>query len=126
MIIENNIDVLNEDLHKLSREKITNSSAQTIGLYYMAKIALENILNKKQISTSETKTDESVAKKTSDFEVAIYTLPNVKEYFANHTENNLKKACLELKEMCLSVYATLSNNNEKNIFLETFKNMTSF
>lgn len=48
-------------------------------------------------------------------------IPSLNEFYKNHTEHNLKKVCLEIRELCLSIYSTLQNEEEKNIYLENIK-----
>ena len=43
-------------------------------------------------------------------------IPSLNEFYKNHTEHNLKKVCLEIRELCLSIYSTLQTQAEKEIY----------
>ena len=123
MNIQNNIKVLDEDIRKLSNEKINNSIAQTLNVYYGAKIALESILkenNKSVLAYNET-LDEG--QKITSINNNVEYLSSANEFFQNHTEHNLKKLCLEIQELCVSIYATLRSEEEKNIFINAIKSI---
>ena len=123
MNIQENIKTLNDEIEKLSKEKITNSIAQTLNVYYGAKNALESILkenNKSVLVYNETTEEEQ---KITSIDNDVEYLSSVNEFFQNHTKHNLKKLCLEIQELCVSIYATLRSEEEKNIFTEFVKNI---
>ena len=43
-----------------------------------------------------------------------------------HSEHNLKKLCLEIQEFCMSIYATLENEEEKEIFSDAIEKLSVF
>ena len=45
--------------------------------------------------------------------------PALKKYKEEHTQENLKKLCAELKEFCCEVYASTQNDAERQIFKST-------
>jgi hypothetical protein len=46
----------------------------------------------------------------------VIACPSVNDLMANHCQHNLEKACLELQELCLCVYATLQTEEEKKLY----------
>ena len=126
MDIQKNIDILNEDIEKLSQEKINNSIAQMLSAYYGAKIALESILNKNGKTTTDIeKTTPQIENKTFINELDN-AFPTYNKYLQEHSEHNLKKLCLEIKEFCVSVYSTLQSEEEKKIYFDMLKSLTLF
>lgn len=124
-MINNNITVLEEEIKKVSSEKMSMDNAQTIAFCYMAKIALEKLLSEKEekdILPQNKNATEKKYERNSTFSL----VPTLDIFLKEHTEHNLKKVCLELKETCLSIYATLRNEQEKEIFKNAFKNLTTF
>ena len=61
---------------------------------------------------------------TAQQEELIDVFPALKEYQKEHSEHNLRKLCLEIQEFCISVYATLKSQEEKNIYFSMIKNLT--
>lgn len=121
----NNITVLEEELKKLSSKKMSMDNVQAIAFCYTAKIALEKLLseeNEKDTLTQNKNATEEEYERNSTFS----PMPTLDIFLKEHTEHNLKKVCLELKETCLSIYATLRNEQEKEIFKNTFINLTTF
>ena len=112
MSVQNNIQILTEEIEKLSREKITNSTAQILSTYYGARKCLA------EMQTPLTKNVESdIMIPHSEY------LPSAKAYFDTHEMRSLQKLCLEIQELCVSVYATLQNDEEKNIYRMMSKNI---
>ena len=60
---------------------------------------------------------------TKQQEELIDVFPALREYQKEHSEHNLKKLCLEIQEFCISVYATLKNDEEKNIYFDMVKSL---
>lgn len=52
--------------------------------------------------------------------------PSIEKYYNEHSEHNLKKLCLEIKEFCVSVYSTLQSEEEKKIYFDMLKSLTLF
>ena len=52
--------------------------------------------------------------------------PSYDEYMKIHSEHNLKKLCLEIQEFCMSIYATLESEEEKQIFFDAINKPTTF
>ena len=47
--------------------------------------------------------------------------PALNDYYANHTEHNLKCLCLQMQEFFLSVYSTLESIEEKEMLFNSIK-----
>lgn len=126
MDIQENIRVLEEEILKLSVEKMTPSLAQNLNTYFGAKSALESVLykNNKNISRNQNEDIQEVAVLVNADEKEL--LPTLKDFRQNHTEHNLQKLCLEIQEFCISIYSTLQNQEEKNIYSNMIKNLTTF
>lgn len=117
MSVQENIDILEEEILKLSNEKINSSIAERLNVFYGAKNALENIELKKLTKSTDNdiiQQDNTMLQKPSQ----IFS-----EYLENRTLRNLQKLCLEIQEMCVSVYATLQNDEEKQVYLDMIKNI---
>ena len=111
MDIYDNIKILDEEIEKLSREKMTTSTAQLLNAYYGAKVALEHTGD---MLTNKYKNDIIV--KRGDTIIS-------NDYFNIQNEHNLKKLCIEIQELCISVYATLRNDSEKNIYMDMIQSI---
>lgn len=111
MSIQDNIRILDEEMVKLSMEKMTPSLAQNLNAYFGAKIALESLLKNPT-------TKEAVIIEQSTYNEY---LPTINKYMQEQNEHNLKKVCLEIQEVCASIYATLKNDKEKDIYLDMVK-----
>lgn len=61
--------------------------------------------------------------KESVKEELIDIFPALTSYQQEHSEHNLRKLCLEIQEFCISVYATLKNDEEKNIYFDMVKSL---
>lgn len=117
MSVQENIDILEEEILKLSNEKINSSIAERLNVFYGAKNALENIELKKLTKSTDNdiiQQDNTMLQKPSQ----IFS-----EYLENRTLRNLQKLCLEIQEKCVSVYATLQNDEEKQVYLDMIKNI---
>lgn len=112
MSIQNNVQILTEEIEKLSREKITNSTAQLLSTYYGAKKCL---LEMQTPLTKEAENDIIIS--PSEY------LPSARDYFNTHERRSLQKLCLEIQELCVSVYATLQNEEEKTIYYNMIDNL---
>lgn len=123
MDIQENIKVLEEEILKLSVEKMTPSLAQNLNAYFGAKNALESVLYK-NILRNQNEDIQEVAVLVNADEKEL--LPTLKDFRQNHTEHNLQKLCLEIQEFCISIYSTLQNQEEKNIYSNMIKNLTTF
>jgi hypothetical protein len=112
MDIQDNINILNAEIEKLSVEKITTSTAQLLNTFHGAKMALEELT---QPLTKKVQDDIM----SGENETPLIT----NEFFFTHTIRDLKKMCIEIQELCLSVYATLNNEEEKSIYYEMINNL---
>ena len=115
MSVQKNIDILEEEILKLSNEKINSSIAERLNVFYGAKNALENIELKKLTKSTDNdiiQQDNTMLQKPSQM---------FSEYLENRTLRNLQKLCLEIQEMCVSVYATLQNDEEKQVYIDMVK-----
>lgn len=112
MSIQDNIQILTEEIEKLSREKITNSTAQLLSTYYGARKCLVEM---QAPLTKETENDIIISH--SEY------LPSARDYFNTHERRSLEKLCLEIQELCVSVYGTLQNDDEKNIYSMMLRNI---
>ena len=125
MNVQENIRILEEEIIKLSTERMTPSLAQSLNTYFGAKMALEGLLNnssKSVLNIQNKPTHEDIGFVAVEKEL----FPTLIEFNQNHTEHNLKKLCLEIQEFCISVYSTLQNEEEKNIYRYMAKNLTTF
>ena len=108
-MIRDNINILSSEIEKLSNQKITNSTSELLANYYMAKTALESL----------------VENTPPMFEARIDSMPALANFQNNHTEQNLQRVCLEIRELCLSVWATLRTEEEKTIFKNMVEILTT-
>ena len=60
---------------------------------------------------------------TKQQEELIDVFPALREYQKEHSEHNLRKLCLEIQEFCVSIYATLKSDEEKNIYFDMVKSL---
>ena len=116
-MIKENIQILENEIAKLGREKITSSSAQIIGSLYCSKLALKELLEGKgeTIPLSQEKATQGEIRN----EEAI--IPSLQMFYIEHDEHSLKKLCLEIDELCVSVYANLKTDEEKLIFIQSMQ-----
>lgn len=112
MSIQDNVQILTEEIEKLSKEKITNSTAQLLSTYYEARKCLVEM---QAPLTKETENDIIISH--SEY------LPSARDYFNTHERRILEKLCLEIQELCVSVYSTLRNEEEKNIYSMMSRNI---
>ena len=112
MSVQNNIQILTEEIEKLSREKMTNSTAQLLSTYYGARKCLVEMQ-----APLEKSVENDIIISHSEY------LPSAREYFGTHEKRSLQKLCLEIQELCVSVYSTLQNDEEKNIYNIMVKNI---
>ena len=89
MNVQDNIKILDEEITKLSTEKMTPSLAQSLNTYFGAKNAIESLVLKdgksaptKQNEPAQEVTDVVGANKEELF-------PTLQEFRQNHTERNL-------------------------------------
>ena len=63
------------------------------------------------------KLDDEVTPKqiTTEYQEAIDIFPALHKYQADHSEVNLQKLCVEIKEFIDSVYASTRTENERKI-----------
>lgn len=116
-MIKENIEILEKEIKKLSNEKMTMTNAEAIARCYASKIALESLLAEQEgnYTTLQHKTaTEGEFQKVEGYN----PVPTLSIFYNAHSGHNLKKVCLEIKELCDSVYATLESEEEKNIFAE--------
>ena len=111
MNIAENIRILEEEIQKISTKEMTPSLAQNLDTFYGAKNALESLLKNPT-------TKEAVIIEQSTYNEY---LPTINKYMQEQNEHNLKKVCLEIQEVCASIYATLKNDKEKDIYLDMVK-----
>lgn len=112
MSIQDNVQILTEEIEKLSREKITNSTAQLLSTYYGARKCLVEM---QAPLTKEAENDIMIS--------SSECLPSARDYFNTHERRSLQKLCLEIQELCVSVYGTLQNEEEKNIYSMMSRNI---
>ncbi|MEE0840859.1 MAG: hypothetical protein U0L72_10025 [Acutalibacteraceae bacterium] len=117
MSVQENIHVLEEEILKLSNEKINSSIAEKLNIFYGAKNALENIGVKDLTKTADNDIIQQDGKMLQKSERLF------SEYLRNRTLRDLQKLCLEIQEMCVSVYATLQNDEEKQVYIDMVKNI---
>lgn len=115
MSVQENIHVLEEEILKLSNEKINSSIAEKLNIFYGAKNALENIGVKDLTKTADNDIIQQDSKMLQESEWLF------SEYLRNRTLRDLQKLCLEIQEMCVSVYATLQNDEEKQVYIDMVK-----
>lgn len=115
MRVQENINILEEEILKLSNEKINSSIAEKLNIFYGAKNALENIGVKDLTKTADNDIMQQDSKMLQESERLL------SEYLRNRTLRDLQKLCLEIQEMCVSVYATLQNDEEKQVYIEMVK-----
>ena len=115
MSVQENINILEEEILKLSNEKINSSIAEKLNIFYGAKIALENIRLKDLTKTADNNIIEQDGKMLQESDQLF------SEYLKNRTLRDLQKLCLEIQEMCVSVYATLQNEEEKQVYIDMVK-----
>lgn len=124
MNIQENIRFLNEEIIKLSAETMSPTLAQNISAYFGAKIALESLLGNSIGIDNKNLLLYNKGQENTYVNVSREELfPTLTEFRQNHTEHNLKKLCLEVKEFCISIYSTLQNEEEKNIYKSMFQNL---
>lgn len=115
MSVQENIHVLEEEILKLSNEKINSSIAEKLNIFYGAKNELENIGVKDLTKTADNDIIQQDSKMLQESEWLF------SEYLRNRTLRDLQKLCLEIQEMCVSVYATLQNDEEKQVYIDMVK-----
>ena len=67
----------------------------------------------------------SLANEATEKELAEI-FPALKKYQKNHTENNLKKLCIEILEFCREVYASTRSEDEREVFKNMFDKLSNF
>lgn len=67
----------------------------------------------------------SLANEATEKELAEI-FPALRKYQKNHTENNLKKLCIEILEFCREVYASTRSEDEREIYKSILSSMTTF
>ena len=118
-MIKENIQILEEEIIKLSNEKITSSSAQIIASLYCSNLALKELLKEEGESIpfyQESATEGEIRSEST-------IIPSLQTFYNSHNEHFLKKVCLEIDELCVSVYANLKTEEEKNIFMQSMQNL---
>jgi hypothetical protein len=62
---------------------------------------------------------------TNQSEELIDIFPALKEYQYNHNEHNFKKLCLEIREFCQSIYSMTINDEQRKIYFDMVKSLTT-
>ena len=55
---------------------------------------------------------------TTEYREAIDIFPALHKYKTEHTTDNLKKLCVEISQFCRAVYASTTNEQERNIYYD--------
>lgn len=117
-MVRENIKILEEEIKKMSKEKITNSSAQILSSYYTAKIALENVLcNESEFILHENKIAEYNTKSNDDCTIQSM-FPSFSALQSNHNLHNLKKVLIETEEFLTFIYSGLKSEDEKYVYYD--------
>lgn len=53
---------------------------------------------------------------TTEYREAIDIFPALHKYKIDHSTDNLKKLCVEIAQFCRAVYASTTNEQERNIY----------
>ena len=62
---------------------------------------------------------------TEQQEELIDVFPALKEYQLERNEHNFKKLCLEIREFCQSIYSMTANDEQREIYFDMIKNLTT-
>lgn len=117
-MVRENIKILEEDIEKLSKEKITNSTAQMLSTYYTAKIALESVLNKNNEFILPQKEIVEYTTISNDGSTIQSMFPSFTTFQSNHNLHNLKKVLVETEEFLTFIYSGLKNEEEKYAYYD--------
>lgn len=63
---------------------------------------------------------------TNEQEELSDIFPALKDYQSNNSEHNFKKLCLEIQEFCQSVYVMTTNDEQRKIYFDMVKILTTF
>ena len=63
---------------------------------------------------------------TTEQEELSDIFPALKDYQSNNSEHSFKNLCLEIQEFCQSVYVMTTNDEQRKIYFDMVKNLTTF
>ena len=60
---------------------------------------------------------------TTEYREAIDIFPALHKYKYEHTTDNLNKLCVEIAQFCRAVYASTTNEQERNIYFDMLEKL---
>lgn len=60
---------------------------------------------------------------TEEVQEIMEIFPALHKYKEDHTEDNLRKLCVEVSEFCRAIYASTKSQKERDIYLSYIKKL---
>lgn len=118
IMVRENINIVEENIKRLSKKKITKSTAQMLSTYYGAKIALENVLCDDGEFVLHENKNAKHDKILNDGDTIQFMFPSFSAFQSKHNLHNLKKVLKETEQFLEFIYSGLKSENEKYAYYD--------